>query len=298
MSRHLRLMAWCAVLLAGAGCSEERRPPTGPTPVGPTGPTAPAPPLPPPPQSPDSQRLAALALFDAASVHAGMTTSPLTWTSADGKVNWNGACAQASLDGGLPPPPETFLPTGSHTYVVAFSNCVVDGWSASLTGSASATYNAVEWSNVSATVSAESVRGVGLASYSDLWDVTADGSAVWTSVGSTARTKKYTPAIGARLVNNLTTNVAIFGGGSYSVLSPPAPQGSFRSEVRFDNLKIAISGTEYTLDGSLDLTRPTNGALIYTGEVRITSNGTLVARIYGDARGALSVEVLVPLVRL
>ena len=36
----------------------------------------------------------------------------------------------------------------------------------------------------------------------------------------------------------------------------------------------------------------------HTGEVRIINNGTLVARIYGDVRTALTIEVLVPLVSL
>ena len=45
MSRHLRLIAFCVCVLAGAGCSE-RRLPTDPTPPGPTGPTAPSPPQP------------------------------------------------------------------------------------------------------------------------------------------------------------------------------------------------------------------------------------------------------------
>jgi hypothetical protein len=293
MSRHLRLMALCAGLLAAAGCSDERLPPTAPAPVVSTVPTEPS-----PPQSPDSQRLAALALFDAARVHAEVTTSPLTWASAEGKVTWvYGPSMQATLDGGSPPAVGTFLPTGSHTYVVVFRDALVDGWQVTLNGAATAAYSAAEWSNVSATVSADSVRGVGLASYSDLWDVTADGSAVWTSVGSTTRTTTYTPATGSRLVNNSTTNVAVFGGGSYSVLFPPAPQGSSRREHRFDNLKVAINGTQYTLDGSVDLAIA-NGTGIYTGEVRITSNGTVVARIYGDARGHVSVEVLVPLVRL
>ena len=87
-----------------------------------------------------------------------------------------------------------------------------------LNGVASAAYNAAEWSNVTATVSADSVRGRGLAFLSELDDVTADGSAVWTRVGSITVTTTYTPATGSRLVNNLTTNVATFGGGSYSVI--------------------------------------------------------------------------------
>jgi hypothetical protein len=86
--------------------------------------------------------------------------------------------------------------------------------------------------------------------------------------------------------------VATFGGGSYSAIRHPGN----RSEHRFDNLKVVISGTEYTLDGSLETTFA--DPKTFTGEVRITHNGTLAARIYGDVRNALTVEVLVPLVPL
>ena len=269
------------------GCS---KPPTAPTPTPASQPSTP-------------QQRAALALFEAASVHMSVTTSPLNWASSNGKVTWtNGPCdfvgngsVQATLDGGLAPTSGTFLPTGSHTYVVSFSNGLVNGgWGERaelLNGVASAAYSVADWSNVTATVSADSVRGVGLAHLSELWDVTADGSAVWTRVGSgsSPRTFTYTPATGSRLVNNLTTNVAAFRGGAYSViLTDPVEQ-------RFDNLKVAINGTEYTLNGSLVL-RP--GTSIYTGEVRITNNGTLVARIYGGVGNARTIEVLAPLVPL
>jgi len=296
MLRHLRLIALWAGVLACAGCSDERRIPTNPgPPLAPTGPTAPS----------DTQRRAALALFEAASVHAAATTSPLTLATEDGKVIWaNGPCSgygstQGSVDGGSPPTPGTFLPTGNHTYVVSFSDCFVD-WGLTgveLHGVASAVYSAAEWSNVSATVSAESLRGEGLTSgqFSDLYDVTADGLAVWTSVGSTMKTTTYTPAIGSRLVNNATTNVATFRGGSYSMIRYPVN----RVERRFDSLKVDVNGTEYTLSGSLDTTytpRPgTFGEVTHIGEIRIVHNGTLVARIYGDVRNALTIEILTPL---
>ena len=285
MSRHLRLMAFCAGLLATAGCS---------------GPTSPGGLPPPPPFPPESQRQAALALFDAAGLHAELTTSPLTWATFYGMVHWtNGPCdvgsLQASLDGGVPPTSGTFLPTGSHTYEVSFSNCLVDGWTTVLNGFASAAYDAAEWSNVTATVSADSVRGRYLNFLSALQDVTAEGSAVWTRVGSSTSpdsSSTYTPATGSRLVNNSTTNVATFGGGSYSRIQYPGN----RVEHRFDHLTVAINGTEYTLDGSLDTSFGDRAT--HTGEVRIIRNGTLAARVYGDARNALAVEVLVPLVPL
>src|SRR5689334_20161799 len=119
MSRHLWLIAVCAGLLVSAGCSNGRRGlPFEPSP------TTRA-------QQQWAQRQAALALFDVAIVHAEATTSPLTLAAYDGKVNWtNGSCdgngsLQASLDGGESPTSGTLLPTGNHTYVVSFDNCLV-----------------------------------------------------------------------------------------------------------------------------------------------------------------------------
>ena len=92
---------------------------------------------------------------------------------------------QGSLDDGLAPTSGTFLPTGSHTYVVSFSNCAVNWWgneTFELNGVASAAYNVAEWSNITAMVSADSVRGQEIG-FHGLNDVTADGSAVWTRVG-------------------------------------------------------------------------------------------------------------------
>ena len=290
MLRHLALIAFCAGVLAGAGCSDQRRLPMDPAPPPtPTGPTTIS----------DPQRLTALALLDAAGVHAWATTSPLTSATYEGKVHWtNGPCdhenngsLEASLDGGSPPTSGAFLPTGIHMYVVSFNNCLVDGWSMTLNGVASAAYNVAEWSNVSAMVSADSLRGRDLAFLSELHDVTADGSAVWTSVGSGTKTTTYSPAPGSRLINNSTTNVATFGGGSYSLIRHP----NNRWDQRFNNLKVAIDGTEYTLTGSLD-TESFGSQRTHTGEVRIIQNGTLVARVYGDVRNALTIEILVPLV--
>ena len=178
MSRHLRLIAVCAGLLASAGCSE-RRLPTAPPPAGPAGLTGPD--VPPP--LPAAQRLAALTLFDAANVHMWLTTSPLTFASWDGQVtSSNGPCVNANgslkgtLDGRPSPTAGTFLPTGSHTYGVSFSDCQVDSLSGvELNGVASAAYRAADWSNVAATVSADSVRGRGLGLLSYFYDVTADG---------------------------------------------------------------------------------------------------------------------------
>jgi hypothetical protein len=293
----MRSRSLARIVIASLGVSVVITPGCGKSPGGPS----PPPTTTPRPQGPSASQLTALALFEAASLHAGVTTSSLTWvTGEDGKVRWtNGPCddprqgsVQGSLDGGVSPTSGTFLPTGSHTYVVSFSNCLVDGWSGTLNGIASAAYDAAEWSNVTATVSADSVRGQGVevAARSGLYDVTADGSAVWTRSSNNSTT--YTPATGSRLVNNATTNVATFGGGSYSVIYTGG-----RQEWRCDSLKVAVNGTEYTLHGSL-VSIQTQPLITNAGEIRITNNGTLVARIYGAGVNDLRVEVLVPLVPL
>jgi len=267
--------------------------------------TTPTPAATPGPEPSAAQRLAALALFDAASVHAATTTTLLSYGTDRGKVVWtNGPCAfgqgsmQGSLDGGLSPAAGTFLPTGSHTYVVSFSNCPVNYWgneAFELHGVASAAYNVAEWGNITAMVSADSVRGKDLNSgWTGLSnDVTADGSAVWTRSSNDSTT--YTPAAGSRLVNNATTNVATFGGGSYSFIR--SSQGGSPTSQQFDNLRVAVNGTEYTLNGSL-VSIQTQPQRTFAGEIQIINNGTLVARIYGDGGRDLRVEVLVPLVPL
>ena len=50
---------------------------------------------------------------------------------------------------------------------------------------------------------------------------------------------------------------------------------------------------ECTLTGSLDTEL---SGWTHSGEIRIIHNGTLVARVYGDVRNALTIEILVPLV--
>ena len=112
-----------------------------------------------------------------------------------------------------------------------------------------------------------------------------------TGAGSTTT---YTPAVGSRLVNNLTGNTATFAGGSYSIGYTSPPPGSAASvQQDFASLAVEINDTEYTLDGSLQSVYGFVGNHgRHTGEVRITSNGTLVARVYGDANGSFSIEVL------
>ena len=192
---------------------------------------------------------------------------------------------QGSLEGGVVPPPGTFLPTGSHTYVVSFSNCPVNYWgneAFELHGVASAAYNTADWSTLTAMLSADSLRGQEIGGFSGLNDVTADGSAVWTRVGSSTTTTTYTPATGARLVNNSTTNVATFGGGSYRVTQPKPDR--WERDLTISRSPLTAPSTHLT--GASNFTVGRSGSLSSAGETRIINNGTLVARIYGDAQSS------------
>jgi hypothetical protein len=189
------------------------------------------------------------------------------------------------------------LPAGSHTFAVTFSNCLVDGLvGTTLNGTASAAYTSVDLSDVTAQVSASSMRGTLLALRSGLHDVTSDGSGTWRRVTTSAgSTTTYAPNSGSRLVNNLTSNTAAFAGGSYSsgYALPPPPGASASVLQDFANLAVAVNGTDYVLDGNLQSVYGfTGNEARHTGEVRITSNGTMVARVYGDQNGGFRIEVL------
>jgi hypothetical protein len=159
----------------------------------------------------------ALRLYDAAAVHASLVASAtfgdfVVWTT--GPCVFGDGSLLATLDGG--PVAKGPLPVGSHTLVVAFSNCLVDGLGGStLHGTASATYTTVDLSDVTASVSASSMRGTELPVASDLYDVTADGSGTWRRVTtSTGSTTTFTATGGSRLIDNVTTTTATFAGGS------------------------------------------------------------------------------------
>ena len=94
----------------------------------------------------------------------------------------------------------------------------------------------------------------------------------------------------------MTGNVAIFGGGSFSSGDGPIPAGwASGGLLEFNDLVISIGGTSYTLKGSLHLVYGFSGEQsAHSGEVRITVNKSLVARVYGEGSGKLRAESLSP----
>jgi hypothetical protein len=240
-------------------------------------------------------------------VHATLATSHHYYMAFDDTV-WPWDCVQMSLDDA---PAPAVLPTGNHIFAAMFDRCYVDflvgTW---LDGTASSTYAATDLNELTAQVSASSMRGKLVEFRSDLYDVTADGTATWTRVRtgtawttSWAETTTYRPSIGATLTNNATNNVATFGGGSYtSGWGPSLPGWAAQGHEEFDDLVVTIGCTRYTLNGRLKhlYSREVAPSIFsaenfHSGEVQITSDGTLVARIYGDANGLLQTHILSPL---
>lgn len=255
-------------------------------------------------QPAEGSRATAVALFEAAAVHSFLTSQPIFYT--DGRtapsVETSGACIGGngsklvSLDGAAPPA-DTSLPTGSHVYAVTYSNCSVDGLvGIDMSGTSTVSYSTSNWSDVSWQVAASATRGVGsIAFYSSaMRDVTASGSGTWRTVGSNnGLTTVYAPNDGATLVSNLTTSIITFKGGSF--MRSFVGGTPLVARTTFDNFAVAINGINYTMNGTVEIMYNYSGATAGSGEVRITSGVTLVARVFVEASGRLRSEELTAL---
>lgn len=287
-----------ALLCACGGGGESTVAPTSPQVTVPA--TVPAPS---PAPARDPYRETALALYESARVHSALATSPV-YDPADGQLLWG--CVQGSgtvqfdLDGSVLTA-GTKLPTGTHALLVTFANCLTDGLvGTTLTGTTSGTYDRSGVNDWSAVLSLSSMRGTLLNFFSDLGDVTAEGTGHWTyrATGDAhttayAYTTTYAPGIGSKLVNNLTTNLATFGGGAYS---SSVDMASSSMQEDFNGLTITLNGTSYALDGHLQAGFSTGSLNFSSGEIRITSGGSLIARLYPEHDGRLGVQIFGPLV--
>ena len=291
----------CAGLAGGCGDGMEMAmpasQPAAPQPMSPQ--PAPMPPVPTP--SP-----AALALFEAARVHYTMTTAPLMGFDAkgaaptawlDGRCAMNEGSAQGSLDGRSPAASVgPVLPSGSHTYSVNFLNCRVDGLSGiSMMGTATVAYDTIDWRELTARVSAGSIRATGsVAPGGVLADVSATGSATWTlTTSSDARTDTYTPGAGSTVVNNLTTHAITFQGGSLVLENRWGPVSFSTFRATFNEVVLALKGVTYVMDGSVQIST-TPGLDWGIGEVLISRDGTPIARIFTSG-ASIEAEAYAPL---
>ena len=243
-------------------------------------------------------------MYSAARAHRYSTTTPLSLIAASPAVVWtDGVCEQgdgsmaAALDG-APIARGLVLPIGSHTYSVGFSNCLVDGLDGiRLTGTTTLRYSTADWLHVSVNVATASMRATGrVGLFDSLQDVTATGSGTWT-VAATSRSyaDTYLPGAGATLVNNRTTNVITFKGGSLLHVRTGDPNAPESIQNGFANLAIDLNGVEYVLDGTQQ-TAVVNRVVTASGEIRITSAGVLVGRIFQESGGPLRAIALAPIV--
>jgi len=313
-----RLAALCAVgVVFASGCGGgsgpvpppgppsappvQEPPPVSPPPVSPP-PVSPPPVSPPPVATPEE---AILRLYESVAVHEALAASPFVFTLYPDDTVWTDwSCYRLSLNG-QPPSPGTVLPTGRNDYAVTFTKCPVDLLvGTTLDGTASAAYTSADLrQETTALLSVHSMRGTLVALRSDLFDATADGSGTWTRVRtgeawstSATETWTYAPTVGSTLVNNVTGNAATFGGGSYSSGYGPVPPGSASAgHEEFHDLVVAVGGASYTLKGSLHSVYAFSAEQTsHSGEIQITSNGSLVARVYGDGSWKLRTESLSP----
>jgi len=307
------IKSWLAALctlVAACGWGTEGPLQKAPPPPGPVAlpvPTVPPPTTPEPTSTPPEPELppaaqldvVALRLYEAASVHSSLAAGVFNYTIFDDDTLWTASsCLQLSLDGSAVVTHGIVLPTGSHTYGASFPGCIVDFLvGTSLNGATVAEYTTADRDNITARVSVSSLRGRLVAYRSDLYDVTADGSGNWSRQrAGTTWAETYQPAAGSTLANNTTTRVATFEGGSYSFFWDAAWTDSAGSrDEDFDDLRVAIGGTSYTLKGHLQIVYDRSSDRSYAGEVRITRDGALIARIYGDEHQALRTETLTPL---
>lgn len=244
-------------------------------------------------------------LYEAISIFARVASAGLTSAAYDDKLWTVGPCIfgsgslQIALDG-ITATTTAALPAGTHNLAVSFQNCLVDGLVGStLHGFAAATYTSSDFQTLSASVSATALHAALFEFRSDLYRVSADGSGSFTRARTNdGESMRFVPNADARLTNEATGRVAALGGGSYTSAYFNPPQGvAAVAREDFDDVTVTIEGTTYVLGGSLQATYGFVGnQATYVGEVRVTNQNVLVARLYGNFNGALQLEVLSPLV--
>lgn len=256
----------------------------------------------PPPPSP-ANSAAAMALFNATRTFGSLARLPafdlvggkapaLAGTGrCDGPVGYR----EASLDGAAAPA-RTPLPIGDHTFVVRFVDCTLAATNgAELVGTVSLAYETPDWRELTAHTDTQSLRAANLYDDESLgFDVTASGSGLWNYSGNDSGDQTtFTPGAGATMVNNLTTNVITFKSGS--IVDSSKAGTPWVERQGFTNLELELNGVSHVLDGILERTWVNGRPAGWTGEIRITRGGTLVARIY-PVDNSLRAEAYAPLV--
>jgi len=248
----------------------------------------------------DAEKLNLMRLLGTSSLWLQAVSAPLEVTDDQGKVRSSAAVCQTgsvstTLNGAAPTVGQALPANG--VLATRFTDCVSDG--TRYNGSASADYRFTsmgEPTNGSVTVT---LTGLRMADASAGSDYTVDGGAGVQFAGlldstSVVQTATFTPSAGASITNNLLALRATLTGGSFSVTSTLRTSDQQLTETHFSYTSYAftVGSTPYVASGSLALVfTGANGALSNgNGEVRLSSNGTTVGRLY-FANGSLQIEV-------
>ncbi len=216
---------------------------------------------------------------------AGTLVSPATVCSP-GSIS-------GSFNGGALPAPGTALPT-SGTLAATASGCATkDGTLVSGTSSVNYNFSAFEPPSGSATATVTNVHLRSPATGTATLDITANGTATATTNSSLANgqlttTTSLAPAGGATLRSELSGLTAAFASGDVSLLLTTVDGSTLpvRTRVSYNNLRFAVGSVNYLANGSYEVTYSTPGAFAgASGEVLLTTGGTTVGRIYGNAQG-------------
>lgn len=270
---------------------------------------APPPPAPPPAPAPidplAAQRSVAFAEVPIAFFH--MTTGSVLFgtdeavkvlTSAD--ICSSGS-ASVSLDGAAVAV-GTLLPTGSHVFAGTFTGCRTIS-NATLTGNSSYSYTAPTsiLSNITATATASAMRRLATTAAGEAVDWTGNGSGADTfnetiANGESTFASTFTPANGAVLVNNATGNTLTFVSGEVreSGVHNIATGTFLRYSLEYRAVTFSVGNATVVFDGTMTNTLGANNAITPSGEAQMRVGSTTAARIFFNAQGRLSAEVLAP----
>lgn len=249
---------------------------------------------------PDADKAALMRLLGAPGAWLEAISAPLQVTDDQGvflasaAVCSSGSVA-ATLNGATAVAGQALPASG--VLATRFSDCVSDG--SRYSGSASADYRLDGVNppiNGSITVTLASLRMVDTGGSSDM---TVDGGATATltgslSAGTQTQTFSVTPTAGTSIANNLLGLRAVLSGGSLTVGtdSRAGDELPLASRYGYSNFGFTVSGTPYVANGNLALSySAVNGSLSNgSGEITLTSNGSLVGRLY-FLNGMLQIDV-------
>jgi hypothetical protein len=223
-------------------------------------------------------------------------TRPLASDDGASFISAAAACTSGTItgtfNGGAVPAAGTAVPL-SGTLAATANACVADG--STYTGASSVTYSVTnpEPAIGSANVTVNNMRVTSRIGQTVDRDVTSNGSGSIVFSGSvsgadTTEMVTLTPGAGATVKSELSGLTATFSTGSVALTTVTRAGATLpvRLRVAYNNLAFTVAGTNYLGNGFYEigfggLGVPASGS----GEVLLTSNGTLIGRIFANSEG-------------